>query len=194
MMKSFEYDLRYIQAGLDSIKEYLLSDEVFWPLGAHPPEGAPEYPRLTLDGVLLAAARLLAYLITPLQEVQRLQISSDLDLVRTKWRVAWEKKAGRCFSIRLRMWGDYLEEYRMNAQDNADRYFYEVRLRVMLQLLLQEVGEQPQTEMGLLAGLDGYLQRVLEKDGFIWEAEVQKGFPEYQYWYLYGNLSPQAVK
>ena len=60
-MKSFEYDLRYIQAGLDSIEEYLLSDEVFWPLSAHPPEGAPEYPRLTLDGLLLSKARLLAY-------------------------------------------------------------------------------------------------------------------------------------
>ena len=92
------------------------------------------------------------------------------------------------------MWGDYLEEYRMNAQDNADRYAYEVRLRVMLQLLLPEVGEQPQTEMVLLAGLDGYLQSVLKKDGFIWEAEVQKGFPVDSYWYLYGNLSPQAVK
>ncbi len=193
-MKSFEYDLRYVRAGLDSIEEYLLSDEVFWPLSAHPPEGAPAYPRLTLDGVLLATERLLAYPSTPSQEGLKLQLSSDLAKVRSKWRVAWEQKAGRCFSIRLRMWGDFLEEYRMNAQDNVDRYTYEVRLRVMLQLLLQEVGEKPQPEMALLAGLDGYLQSVLKKDGFIWEAEVQKGFPVDSYWYLYGNLSPQTVK
>lgn len=49
-MKSFEYDLRYIRAGLDVLEEYLLSDEVFWPIGVNPPVGDPEYPRLTAMG------------------------------------------------------------------------------------------------------------------------------------------------
>lgn len=193
-MKSFEYDLRYLQAGLDGIEDYLLSDEVFWPMSAHPPEGAPDYPRLTLDGLLLSEARLLAYPVTHPQEVQRQQINTDLDQVRSKWRVAWEKKAGRCFSARLRMWGDYLEEYRSNVQENADRYAYEVRLRVMLQLLLAEVGEEGQTEAALLSGLDRYLHSLLERDGFIWEPEVQQGFPEATYWYLYGDIQPKAKK
>ncbi len=193
-MKSFEYDLRYLQAGLDGIEDYLLSDELFWPMSANPPEGAPAYPRLTLDGLLLSKERLLAYPTPAAQEEQRQQIISDLDRVRSKWRVAWGKKAGRCFSARLRMWGDFLEEYRQNIQDNADRYAYEVRLRVMLQLILPDVGEQKQAEVALLSGQDGYLQSVLEKDGFIWEAEVQKGFPEYIFWYLYGFLKPIVKK
>jgi hypothetical protein len=91
------------------------------------------------------------------------------------------------------MWADFIEEYKSNPQENADRYSYEVRLRVMLKLLLAESGGQHQTEVNLLSGLDGYVESVLEKGGFIWESELQKGFPEKTYWYLFGIL-PSRVK
>jgi hypothetical protein len=193
MNKSFEYDYRYFQAGLEVIEAYLLSDEVFWPLNTNPPEGSPDYPRLTLGGILLSKERLIAYPTTRNQEVQRQQVISDLDLARSKWRVAWEKKARRSFSVRLRMWGDFIAEYRMNAQDNADRYSYEVRLRVMLRLLHSEGEGQQPAEVVVLNGLDGYLKGVLEMNEFIWEPDIQKGFPESVYWYLYGHL-PTEVK
>jgi hypothetical protein len=192
-MKSFEYDLRYLQASLEVIEDYLLSSEVFWPLSANPPEGAPDYPRLTLGGMLLAKERLSSYPITHEQEALLQQVISDLDRGRSKWRVAWENKARRSFSVRLRMWADFIEEYKSNPQENADRYSYEVRLRVMLKLLLAESGGQHQTEVNLLSGLDGYVESVLEKGGFIWESELQKGFPEKTYWYLFGIL-PSRVK
>jgi hypothetical protein len=191
-MKSFEYDRRYLQASLDVIEDYLLSDEVFWPISANPPEGSLDYPRLTLGGLLLAKERLSAYPTTHPQEVERQQVISDLDQIRSKWRVAWENKAGRSFSVRLRMWGDFIEEYKNSPQDNADRYPYEVRLRVMLKLLIAEGGGQHQVEINLLSGFDSYLKSVLEMDGFIWEPELKKGFPENSYWYLHGYLPPKA--
>jgi hypothetical protein len=192
-MKPFENDLRYLQAGLDVMEDYLLSDEVFWPLNTNPPEGAMAYPRLTLGGMLLAKERLAAYPTTDPQELLRQQVISNLDQIRSKWRVAWEKKAGRSFSVRLRMWRDYIEEYRNNLQENASRYSYEVRLRVMLRLLISESEKQSQAEVDLLSGLDSYLKSVLEMDGFIWEIELQAGFPTNVYWYLYGSL-PAKVK
>ena len=193
-MKSFEYDLRYLQAGLDAIEAYLLSDEVFWPLSANPPGDAPDYPRLTLGGLLLARERLAAYPTTNPQEVQRQQIISNLEEVRSKWRGAWEKKAEHSFSVRLRMWRDYIQEQRNNPQENADRYSYEVRLRVMLRLLISESGRRQQAEGDLLTPLDGYLKNVLEMNGFIWEPEIQSGFPIDPYWYLYGYLPPKAKR
>jgi hypothetical protein len=191
-MKSFEYDLRYLQAGLDVMEDYLLSDEVFWPLSANPPEGAPDYPRLTLGGMLLAKERLAACRTTHPHEVQWQQVISDFDRIRSKWRVAWEKKAEHSFSVRLRMWRDFIEEYQNNPQENAGRYSYEVRLRVMLKLLESESGRKQQAEVDLLFSLDNYLKSVLEKNGFIWESEMQTGFPADTYWYLYGNLPPKA--
>jgi hypothetical protein len=184
--KTFEYDFGYIQACLEVMESYLLSDEVFWPISATPPAGAPDYPRLTLGGLLLAEQRLNAY---PQAEASQVQsVVSDVEQIRSKWRVMWEKKAERSYSVRLRMWSEFLDEFRSSPQDNADRYAYEVRLRVMLELLKLEGGDQPQSEVEMLGGLDQYLKSVLKIGGFIWEPEVESGFPKGTYWYLYGEL------
>ncbi|OGN92022.1 MAG: hypothetical protein A2Y88_04525 [Chloroflexi bacterium RBG_13_48_10] len=88
------------------------------------------------------------------------------------------------------MWGDFIQEYQDNPMDNTDRYSYEVRLRVMLELLKSEINGQHTEEIELLNGLDGYLKRVLVPDRFIWEAEIQIGFPRDMFWFLYGKLPP----
>ena len=67
-MKSIEYDLRYLSAGLEILENYLLSDEVFWTIYVNPPEGEPAYPKLTLDGLLLAQARLAGHHMYPNQK------------------------------------------------------------------------------------------------------------------------------
>lgn len=193
-MKTFEYDLRYVQAGLEVLEDYLLSDEVFWPLSVNPPAGGPDYPRLTLGGLLLSRARLTAYPKSPPQKEQVDQLISKLELIRSKWRVAWEKKATHSFNVRLRMWRDFIEEFQNSPQENADRYLYEVRLRTMLKLLKTEGGGQQQPEVDLLSGLDGYLKSVLVTGAFIWEPELQTEFPANEYWYLYGYLPPAVKK
>jgi hypothetical protein len=190
--KSFEYDLGFIRSSVEVLESYLLSDEVFWQVSGNPPEGSPDYPRLTLGNLLLSETRLNAYSVNPDQEASRQQVESEVDRLRTKWRVRWEMKAAHSFGVRLRMWGDYLEEYSANPQENSDRYAYEVRLRVILELLKVEGGGQP-VEVEMLAGLDKSLRSMLEMTGFIWEPEVQSGFSEGVYWYLYGTLPRRSV-
>jgi hypothetical protein len=189
-MKTLEYDLRYLQAGLEVLVDYLLSDEVFWPLSVHPPEGEPDYPSLTLGGLLLSRAKLAAYQKFPTQMDQVDQLNTELNLIRSKWRVAWEKKAERSFEVRLRMWRDFIKEYKNNPQDNTKRYSHEVRLRAMLNLLQSEGGGTNNVAADLLSGLDGYLKSVLVLDGFLWEPGIQAGFPADVHWYLYGYLPP----
>ena len=187
-MKTFEYDFRYLQAGLEGLEAYLLSKEVFWPINVRPPAGEPGYPELTLGGLLLSRARLMAYQKSP-SEVEKYNTAlSTMDLIRSKWRVNWELKAQHNFSLRLRMWRDYIEEYRHEPQDNADRYPYEVRLRTMLALLKIEGGGKVSAETELLGALDKFLIAALIKNGFIWEPEVESGFPENIFWFLYGRL------
>ncbi len=192
--RTFDYDLGFIQAGLDSLEAYLLSDEVFWPISAQPPAGSPAYPRLTLGALLLSMQRLGAYPRTLTQDVQYQRVNSTVDQVRSRWRAAWAKKARQSFTVRLRMWRDFIEEYRAAPLDNADRYAYEVRLRAMLELLRKEGGEPPGAELGLLSSLDEYLRAVLSPGGFIWEAEVQPGFPKGEYWYLYVMLPSSPLR
>jgi hypothetical protein len=187
-MKSFEYDLRYLSAGQEILEKYLLSDEVFWPIHVIPPEGEPAYPKLTLDGLLMAQARLMGHQMYPDRKDQADPIITNLEFDRLKWRVAWEKKAGQCYFVRERMWRGFLQEYQDSPQENADRYQYEVRLRVMLELLKSEFRLKDSVDIDPLPGLDQYLKGVLVLTGFIWEPDVQGAFPEEVYWFLYGVL------
>jgi hypothetical protein len=189
-MKSVEYDLRFLIAGVEILEEYLLSDEVFWPINKKPPEGEPDYPRLTLDWILLSRARLIGRKLSSDQQFQVERVITQLEYNHTKWRVAWEKKAGQCYQVRGRMWRNFLQDYQDNPQENADRYTYEVRLRTMLELLKSEFKQQSSVEVELLINLDEYLKSVIIPVGFIWDAEIQTGFPESEYWFLYGKLVP----
>lgn len=189
LMKTFEYDFRYLQAGLEELENYLLSNDAFWQMDIRPMAGEPGYPQLTLGGLLLSRARLTAYQKS-IDQVDRLnKLISDMDAIRSRWRVNWERKAGHNFSFRLRMWRDFIEEYRREPLDNADRYPYEVRLRTMLTLLKSDGGGKVPAEVELLTILDTHLKGMLVTDGFIWEPEIQSGFPANIYWYLYGRLS-----
>jgi len=191
-MKSVEYDLRFLHAGLEMLEEYLLSEEVFWPMSANPPQGEPGYPQLTLDWILLASARLEARQLSFEQKEQVRELIGDLDLNRSRWRVAWEKKTRQCFQVRLRMWRGFLQEYKDNPQEHADRYAYEVRLRTMLELLGDEYQPQNAEDIESLSRLDKYLRSAFMPAEFTWEGEIQAGFPRDKYWFLYGKLSASA--
>jgi hypothetical protein len=176
-MTSAEKDIAYLEAGIPELEDYLLSDELFWPITAR----GYDLPRLTIGGVLLAMARL---------EARGVGIDSlvmQLDVVRSKWRVAWETKAGRGMQGRMRLWGNYLADYRQNPEGYADAYPHEVRYRVMLHLLLDELPASL-PEQKELSQLDSLIRVNLISGDFIWEADLQPGFPREVYWYLYGKL------
>jgi hypothetical protein len=183
---SVVYDLGYFQAGVRVLKEYTLSSEIYWPAGAKPPAGEPSYPQLTLGGLLLAQTRLRARRLPTDQDVELTRLDREFDRVRARWRVAWEAKAGREFHARLVLWRDFLEEYRASPGNNVDRYAYEVSRRVMLALLTPEAPEVLPEELELLGALDQLLETILVRGDFIWDVELEHGFPPEKFWYLYG--------
>lgn len=190
-MPSIEYDLRYLRAGVEALEDYLLSNEIFWPIGAVPPAGDSPYPQLTLGGMMLARARLVARSgstsMTNPQQVELASLEERMDAARTRWRVAWEGKASKEFGARLNLWRNFLDEYRESPENNADRFSYEVQRRVQLHLLGQEGAVSP-TQVEMLKGLDRLLEAVFIPGGFIWEPELESGFSKEPYWYLYGRL------
>jgi hypothetical protein len=194
MASSGEYDLNFLKAGADSLQEYLLSDEVYWPIGIRPPTGQLAYPQLTLSAVLLAQAGAHARDLTPVQQSELANLDEQLDLLRNRWRVKWEKKATREFHARLILWRDFLEEYRENPESQAGRYAYEVRRRVMLHYLREDAAEAPPAELELLNALDKLLRAVFVSGPFVWEPELQTSFPQTPYWYLYGALQKTAAR
>jgi hypothetical protein len=187
-LTSARYDLIYLDAAIFALKDFILADELFWPIGVSPPTGNPPFPRLTMGGLLLARERLNARQLLLDQEAQFIKLVYKMQAIIAEWESAWKYKAARAFQMRLNMWRDFIEEYRKDPESNADRYSYEVRLRVILHLLNLEVGEINSAEMELLAGLDKYLRAVFIIGDFLWEADISNGFSESVYWYLYGEL------
>ena len=176
-MTSPDKDRVYLEAGIPELEDYLLSDELYWPITAR----GYDLPRLTVGGILLTQSQLKA-------RNERIEsLEAQLDAVRSKWRVAWETKAGREVQARMRLWGNYLADYRHNPEGHADAYPHEVRYRVMLQLLLSELPTQTSIQEEM-SQLDSLIRGYLISGDFIWETDLQAGFPREVYWYLYGKL------
>lgn len=191
-MPTFEYDRRYVERGLELLERYLLSDASFWPVDLQPTPGEPPYPLFTLEGLMLAMHRMMAKQDL-IAKTLTAKLSFEINAVHTRWRVAWEKKATRAYRTRLILWCNYLEEYTELPDAHADRFAYEVRLRVFLSLLVKDCA-QIDTLREILSGLDTHLRTLLIPGKFIWEEALQPGFPVQEYWYLYGALPSSAVE
>lgn len=187
-MPSADYEFRFYNAGINDLEKYLISDELYWPIAARTLRGEPPYPRLTLGSLLLFKTRIHVRDLTQKQQADLQKLDSQMDESRTRWRAAWGKKTLQDFQARLKLWSNYLSEYKNNPSANADRYSYEIGRRVMLQLLGQEVEDLPASEKELLSSEDSFLGTVLLRGPFIWDGELQGGFPEKEYWFLYGRL------
>lgn len=187
-MPTFEYDRRYVERGLEMLEDYLLADAGYWPIDTQAPAGEPAYPMLTLEGLKLSLLRLSVYRGRLAFEHQIEKLTSELDILQNRWAVAWEKKAKRAYHARLTMWGNYIEEYRSVPDAHADRYVYEVRLRVFLSILAQEVGNLDDEMHPSLHAIDDFLKAIILPSKFIWDEELHVVFPADRYWYLYGKL------
>ncbi len=192
-MPSPEYDLRYLEAGIEQLESYLLSSDVYWSIGTRAPAGETPYPQLTLGGLLLARLRAQSSVKTSTQDVELEELTRRLNDLRTRWRVVWEGKASKEFNARLNLWKNFLEEYRANPETQYDRYKYEVTRRVLLYLLGAETDNIPQAQRDLLASLDLLLRTIFISSEFIWDVSLAASFPQEQYWYLYGRV-PKSLQ
>lgn len=185
---SFEYELRYLQGGMEVIESFLLADDVYWPLGVKALAGEPAYPQLTLGGMLLAHARAGALAQSMSQQTRLRETSVELDRMRIRWKTAWLKKVIHELHARQLQWANFLQDYVENPRGNHDRYGYEVFRRVIIELLWGEIDSHPQSETDHLEDLDISLRSRFSSGPFIWSGELQTAFPSEKYWFLYGYL------
>ena len=186
-MDIFSYETNFLQASLNALEEYLLSDRLFWDLHLHSPEGEPPYPTLTLGCLLISVARLRSIDVSGSQQSELLKWLSILDRQQSKWRVAWRGKSEREFYSRLNQWRNYLHDVSQNPAEYSVDYGYTVRLRVMLDLLSGYFDVDSEKKK-ILNSLDRLVQTRFMPGDFIWEPELSGGFSKDSYWYLWGKL------
>lgn len=187
-MPNFAHYQVYLQAGLKEIEPYLLSAELFWPLNIAPSVGEPGYPNLTLGGLLLYQifARPLAKTTPQITTLRK--IDTEIESTQMRWRVVWERKASWEFKSRLRQWGNFLKEVRVDPEDNNGYYRYEVRFRVIMDLLKPEIRDVDPSYLEHLDSLDLLLRALFAPGDFIWEPDFETEFHTEKFWYLWGLL------
>ena len=154
-------DSQYLSAGVPELENYLLSKELYYPIGSY-------LPQLTLGGILLSLARM---------GTQAAQFEAQVEKVRSKWRAAWDAKSSCEVKARTELWINYLAEYREDPKAGARLYPQNVRYRAMLSLL-GKIEEDS----------DVFVKSVFKEDKFVWEEECAPNFPRKTFWYLYGSL------
>lgn len=180
-MRPYEGDLHYLKQAVPELQPYLLSKELYWPVsGQH----EPGLQRLTVGNVLLAEARLKA---NPHPELVTGwgYLFEQITEVRREWFTHWQHKVLHEFPSRLSIWRDHVKELHTSESAFRQHYPTQIRQRVILHLLLDEIGGHDLMEKEILRGLDGSLRLATEAGPFAWEAELAGGFPQDVYWFLY---------
>ncbi len=176
-MNDASQDRAFLAAALEDLETYLLSDELYYRASVP----TADFTRLTPGAILLVHERLRGWKVPGLEK-----LSLRLEQIRSKWRSAWEAKARREVRARSELWREYLIEVRLNPIEAGRLYPYQVRLRTILTLLLNDL-DQPPPET--LIALDAELRRFFRPGPFVWEAALAWVFPAETFWYLYGAIS-----
>lgn len=164
--------LRFLRAAVPQLKDYLLSNEIFWNLGFD--------PQLTLGNLLLAETEVkTAGNLSPADQ----QLLVEIGAHKKEWHSAWEKKAGREFVSRLRQWMNYLAELSEKPGRHTGSYKTEVRVRVLIELLADEAPGLRQQ----LAAADSKLKALTAAGDFVWNGDLEKAYPKSKFWFLWAR-------
>ncbi|MEW6567136.1 MAG: hypothetical protein AB1449_03020 [Chloroflexota bacterium] len=182
------------QAMVEDLEDFLLSDEILWPI-TQPRRGRAVLPRLTVGGLLLAMDELAAHAsgFSPAQAARAERVRMQLEALRARWTAAFARKAAREIRMRAGLWRAYLEDLEETGR-GTDDYPQEVHHRVMIDRLLETAAHEPEAE-ALRPGtdlLDARLRSLFRPGEFVWDARLRPIYPERRFWYLYGAPRPPS--
>ena len=172
------------RAALDELERYLLSSSLYWPVpGARARAG--DVPRFTIGNLMLSLKRLQGVDWPPEMREELDRIQEHVTQLRERWKAHWIKKAGEEFRQRLARWQEMLNDLRKSGSPSAAEYAYQVRQRVILELLCGELEGSLAQEKSALAATDGLLRAMVQSAQFVWDEAVREAFPEKSFWFLY---------
>jgi hypothetical protein len=178
------HDLAVLETMAEELPQYLLADVLFWQMQA-----SSNFPKLSLGQMLLILARLRAsdHALDADQRKRRDEAADQIMALLSRWQVAAETKAQQELRSRLNLWQRYWDDCREEPRTCADHYPHEVTQRTIAELLMRQfpkVGESDEARP--VRAMDALVRARLEGEKFVWPSELQEGFPQEQFWFLYG--------
>jgi hypothetical protein len=186
-VNSKEIERIYAESSLNELKEYLLSSTLFWPLSLRDlnKEEQSSIPKLTPGNLYLCLRKINTYEFAPELMVGVKDIEERIILMLNDWQSSWKNKAQLEYPLRINMWESYLSELKRNPALNKGTFSYQVRNRMILDLLEEELKVAKKNEIENIKYLDESLKNLVRDGDFIWEFDLTRGFPKNPYWYLY---------
>jgi hypothetical protein len=189
-MADFRTDWDFLQAAVPELQQYLLSNDLFWPLRL--PRTAinqRQAPQLSIGSLALSQARLAGQALTAEEQSRLAELAAGVEQVRQEWRANWARKAAQERAARLNLWQQYLRELRSEPRVQAAYYANEVRQRAVLSLLADELNDGvPPGEQEQLNMLDQITRGLTRTGPFVWEPGLEPSFPPETFWFLYVTL------
>jgi hypothetical protein len=182
-------DLAACRAMAEEFEAYLKSDVLYWQMdGARP--GGSQLPKLTVGGFLERAQRLQAAPLSPAQQAELDKAIRQFEHVRDTSRPRYTTRVLHDLRGRLDAWTWFLDDYAQRPNDEAPYYPDRARMRLAIELLLDELADVPQaTELKRrLFALDERLRANWIDGAFVWHPALACAFPRERFWWLYGRL------
>lgn len=177
-------DFLFIQEAAENLEDYLLSPVLFYPLSRVEKASQSKITaELTLGKLLLSLKRLEGHELSPL-EIKSLNAAlGKIQRVHSQWKSNWLAKAENEFTVRLRLWTKWLQDWHGDDLPSLSVYQAQIFQRTILTLLEQEDGFT--TTQNILQSLDKRLQLLTVPGAFVWEESLAESFPTEIFWYLY---------
>jgi hypothetical protein len=193
-MPTITFNLELAHAIINQLDPYILSNEVFWPLGGKSSDG-DAFPRASLGQLLLTLDELsvLAEGMDPEQAARFQRERSAFEGFRQKRPANLEAKAWAEVAQRLNLWRSLLRDLR-EGDRGAGSYRTDVRQRFFLtrlQTFLTD-GEKLSKLRIELSQLDGALRGRFRSGGFLWQPRLRHVYDRDEYWFLYGHPAAGA--
>lgn len=184
-MDDLEKDWNFLRAALPDLQEYLLSDKLYWPLSGRVGERGESVLQLTPGNLLLALKRLRSFPWPAARAEELEKLADAFHQTRDRWLSNWRRKVEKELPVRLKRWAEFLGESGKSGTRDLPVYRYEVRIRVILQLLLDELVNISTPSIEQIRHLDLRLRAVTQVGEFVWQPELADGFAAEDFWYLY---------
>lgn len=180
-MPNLEIDRAFLCAAAEELESYLLSKDLYRPLPTG--GGFTTMPVLTVGNILLAQARCMGTTMDLQDELKK--ALETIAAIQSKWLSHWRSKAKQDAASRVRLWQQYLEDLFETPHQNISAYAYQVRNRVICELIAAELHGLDEAVNASLLVLDNQLKAHAKPGAFIWETKIEPAFAPDRFWYLY---------
>ncbi len=189
-MDASEKERLYLEAAHIELKEYLLSPVLYWPIAVASTtrEDRTTLPKLTPGNLYLSMEKCRVYDFPAGEKKEVEELLINLTIRINEWQTAWRKKAEKEFQARIRQWGMFINDIKRDKGINRASFSYQVRDRVILQLLGDRLNLGGDIEIQKIMAMDDTVRQLSKPGGFLWADEIIRGFPKNPFWYLYVDV------